>query len=46
MLYLADEMLKQKDKEINFVIGKKIAWTTFDRSKTPVEWLTGEGTVI
>ncbi|MDY0098636.1 MAG: 1-acyl-sn-glycerol-3-phosphate acyltransferase [Bacteroidales bacterium] len=38
MLYLADEMLKQKDKEINFVIGKKIAWTTFDRSKTPVEW--------
>lgn len=38
MLYLADEMLKQKDKDINLVIGKKIAWSNFDRSKTPVEW--------
>lgn len=38
MLYLADEMVKQKDKEINLVIGKKIPWTTFNKSKTPAEW--------
>ncbi len=38
MLYLADEMFKQKDKEINLVFGKPIPWQTFDHSKTPVEW--------
>ncbi len=38
MLYLADEMFRQKDKEIRLVFGKKIPWTTFDRSKTPLEW--------
>ncbi len=38
MLYLADEMFRQKDKEIRLVFGNKIPWTTFDRSKTPLEW--------
>jgi len=38
MLYLADEMFKQKDKEINLVFGQKIPWQTFDHSKKPVEW--------
>lgn len=38
MLYLADEMFKQKDKEISLVFGQAIPWETFDRTKTPVEW--------
>lgn len=38
MLYLADEMFRQKDKEINLVFGKPITWSNFDRSRTPVEW--------
>ncbi len=38
MLYLADEMFRQKDKEIVLVFGDVIPWETFDRSKTPVEW--------
>jgi 1-acyl-sn-glycerol-3-phosphate acyltransferase len=38
MLYLADEMFKQKDKEINLIFGEPIPWKTFDKSKSPVEW--------
>ena len=38
MLYLADEMFKQKDKEIKLVFGKKIPRSTFDDSRTPAEW--------
>jgi hypothetical protein len=38
MLYLADEMFKQKGKEINLVFGKTIPWQTFDHAKTPLEW--------
>jgi len=38
MLYLPDEMFRQKDKKIDLVIGEKITWQTFDRSKTPAEW--------
>lgn len=38
MLYLADEMFKQKNKEIHLVFGQKIPWQTFDKSKTPPEW--------
>jgi putative hemolysin len=38
MLYLADEMFKQKDKEISLVIGQKIPWETFDKTRTPIEW--------
>ena len=38
MLYLADEMFRQKDKEIRLVFGKSIPWQTFDRSRTPAEW--------
>jgi putative hemolysin len=38
MLYLADEMFLQKDKEIHLVFGEKIPWHTFDKSKTPPEW--------
>jgi len=38
MLYLADEMYKQKGKNIDVYFGKPIPWQTFDRSKTPGEW--------
>jgi hypothetical protein len=38
MLYLADEMFKQKDKEICLVFGQKIPWETFDKSQSPLKW--------
>jgi putative hemolysin len=38
MLYLADEMFKQKDKEIDLVFGPKISWETFNKTKSPVDW--------
>jgi 1-acyl-sn-glycerol-3-phosphate acyltransferase len=38
MLYLPDEMFRQKDKEISLVFGKTIPWQTFDHTKTPPEW--------
>jgi 1-acyl-sn-glycerol-3-phosphate acyltransferase len=38
MLYLADEMFRQKDKEILLVFGKSISWKTFDKTKSPLEW--------
>jgi putative hemolysin len=38
MLYLVDEMIKQKNKEIQLVFGQKIPWQTFDKKMTPSEW--------
>jgi hypothetical protein len=38
MIYLPDEMFRQKGKEIDMVIGKPIPWQTFDKSATPAEW--------
>jgi putative hemolysin len=38
MLYLPDEMFRQKGKEIHLVFGKPIPWQTFDKSKTAPEW--------
>lgn len=38
MLYLADEMFRQKDKEIRLVFGQKIPWETFNKTRTPLEW--------
>lgn len=38
MLYLADEMLKNRHKTFTITIGKPIPWQTFDKSKTPAEW--------
>lgn len=38
MLYLADEMLKNRHKTFTVTIGKPIPWHTFDKSKTPVQW--------
>lgn len=38
MLYLADEMFRQKGKVIILVFGKPIPWQTFDKTKTAPEW--------
>jgi hypothetical protein len=38
MLYLADEMFKQKDKEILLVFGNTIPWVTFDKTRSALEW--------
>lgn len=38
MLYLPDEMFRQKGTELHLVFGKPIPWTFFDKSRTPVEW--------
>ncbi|MEW5845761.1 MAG: 1-acyl-sn-glycerol-3-phosphate acyltransferase [Bacteroidota bacterium] len=38
MLYLVNEMFKQKGKSITVIIGEPIPYTTFDGSKTPAEW--------
>lgn len=38
MLYLPDEMFRNKDSEIKLVFGKPVSWQALDRSKSPVEW--------
>lgn len=38
MLYLADEMFKQRGNHYKIRFGKPIPYTTFDESKTPQGW--------
>ncbi|MGB8359719.1 MAG: 1-acyl-sn-glycerol-3-phosphate acyltransferase [Bacteroidales bacterium] len=38
MLYLADEMYRQKGKDIDLYFGEAIPWQTFDKSKSPQQW--------
>jgi putative hemolysin len=38
MLYLADEMFRQKDKTIELIFGKPISWETFDKTRSAPEW--------
>ena len=38
MLYLADEMFKNRHNTFRVTIGKPIPWQTFDKSKTSTEW--------
>lgn len=38
MLYLVDEMVKQKGKKIHIKFGEPIDYNTFDRSKKDPEW--------
>lgn len=38
MSMLPRELFKQKNKVINITFGKPIHWTTFDQSKTELEW--------
>ncbi|HZL76546.1 MAG TPA: 1-acyl-sn-glycerol-3-phosphate acyltransferase, partial [Bacteroidales bacterium] len=38
MLYLPDEMYRQKNKDLMLVFGKPIPWQTFDNSRSALEW--------
>lgn len=38
MLFLVDEMFKNRHKTFTIKIGKPISWHKFDKSKTPSEW--------
>jgi 1-acyl-sn-glycerol-3-phosphate acyltransferase len=38
MLYLADEMFRQKNKKILLAFGKPIPWQTFDRTRNSLQW--------
>ena len=38
MLFLVDEMYKNRHKTFNVTIGKPIPWQTFDNSRTPLQW--------
>lgn len=38
MLYLADELFKQRDKKITFTVGEPIKGSTFDDSKSENDW--------
>lgn len=38
MLYLVDELFRQKGKEIDLIFGKAIPWQTFDQSRPASEW--------
>lgn len=38
MMYLADEMFKQRGKHFKIKIGKPIPWQTFDKTKSYQEW--------
>jgi putative hemolysin len=38
MMYLADEMYRQRGKKLKYVFGKPIPWQTFDKSKNDNAW--------
>ncbi len=38
MLYLVDELYKQRNKTCTIRIGQPISWTTFDKTKSQREW--------
>lgn len=38
MLYLVDEMFRQRDKEIVITFGKPISYTIFDKTKPDLTW--------
>lgn len=38
MLYLVDEMFKNRHKTFTVTFGEPIPWQTFDKSKTPTQW--------
>lgn len=38
MLFLVDEMYKNRNKTFRINIGKPIPWQSLDKSKTPMEW--------
>jgi hypothetical protein len=38
MMFLVDEMYRNRHKPFRVVIGKPIPWQTFDKSRTPRQW--------
>ena len=38
MFYLPDETYKHRDKTFTFTFGKPIPFSTFDKTRTPLEW--------
>lgn len=38
MLYLADEMFRQRGSCYRVRVGEPVSWQMFDRSRTPVQW--------
>ncbi len=38
MLFLVDEMYKNRHKSFTITIGKPISWETFSKEKTPMKW--------
>lgn len=38
MMYLVDEMFKHQHKTFKIYFGKSISYSTFDRTKKPIEW--------
>lgn len=38
MLFLVDEMFKNRHKTFTIKIGKPISWQKFDKSRSPLEW--------
>jgi putative hemolysin len=38
MLYLVDEMYKQKNKHIHIIFGKPVSYTVFDKRFTDAQW--------
>ena len=38
MLFLVDEMYKNRHKSFKITIGKPISWETFDKTKSPAKW--------
>ena len=38
MLYLVDEMVKQKGKTLKMIFGEPISYSFFDKSKSDVQW--------
>ncbi|MBQ4460434.1 MAG: glycerol acyltransferase, partial [Bacteroidaceae bacterium] len=38
MLFLADEMMKNRHKTYKVTFGKPIPYQTFDKSRTPAQW--------
>lgn len=38
MLFLVDEMYKNRHKSFKITIGKPISWETFNKQKSPMKW--------
>ena len=46
MLFLVDEMYKNRGNTFPVKIGKPIPWQTFDKSKTPTQWAEEVSSIV